>query len=113
MTKDPKLNIVYITARDKSEARKIGRELVRSRLVACVNIINNMNSIYWWGGKLQDDHESIIIAKTMKSLVPGVIKKVRSIHSYACPCVISVPVLGGSSEYIEWVKRETRPGKSK
>jgi periplasmic divalent cation tolerance protein len=46
-----KVNLIYITAKDKAEARKIGSELVVSRLAACVNIIDNMNSMYLWEGK--------------------------------------------------------------
>lgn len=103
-----KLNLVYITAKDKEEARKIGKELVKVRLAACVNIIDKMNSMYWWEGKIQDDNEAILIAKTKESLVPKLIKKVKSLHSYSCPCVISLPILEGNKEYLKWLQRETK-----
>ncbi|MBC8393963.1 MAG: divalent-cation tolerance protein CutA [Deltaproteobacteria bacterium] len=57
-------NLVYMTAGSKEEARKIGKALVTSRLAACVNIIDNMNSFYMWEGELQDDNEVVMLAKT-------------------------------------------------
>jgi len=103
-----KLNLVYITTKDKDEARKIGKELVKARLAACVNIIDKMNSMYWWEGKVQDDNEAILIAKTKESLVPELIKKVKSIHSYSCPCIISLPILDGNKAYLDWLEKETK-----
>ena len=103
-----KLNLIYITAKDKGEARKIGRELVENRLAACINIIDNMNSIYWWEGKIQDDNEVILIAKTKESLVPDLIEKVKSMHSYKCPCIVSLPILNGNKDYLEWIQKETK-----
>ncbi len=103
-----KLRLVYITTKDKAEARKIGRELVKERLVACVNIIEGMNSLYWWGSKIQDDQEAILIAKTKESLVKELIKKVKSLHSYATPCIISLPILDGNKDYLDWLNKETK-----
>ena len=103
-----KLNLVYITTKDKAEARKIGQELVKTRLAACINIIDNMNSMYWWQGKIQDDNEAILIAKTKQSLVKKLIKKVKSLHSYSCPCIISLPILEGNKDYLQWLSKETK-----
>lgn len=102
------LNLVYITASNKEEARKIGRILVEERLAACVNIFDTMNSMYWWDGKIQDDNEAVIVAKTKESLVPKVIEKVKSVHSYSCPCVISVPISGGNADFLKWIEKETK-----
>lgn len=103
-----KLNLVYITTKDKDEAGRIGKELLKRRLAACVNIIDNMNSMYWWEGKIQDDQEVILIAKTRQSLVKKLIKKVKSIHSYSTPCIISLPIVDGNKAYLDWLKKETK-----
>jgi len=103
-----KLNLVYITAKNKEEARKIGKELLKARLAACVNIIDKMNSLYWWEGKIQDDNEAVLIAKTKESLVKELVEKVKSIHSYSCPCIISLPILGGNKAYLDWLEKETK-----
>ncbi len=102
------LNIVYITTKDKEEARKIGKELVQAKLAACVNIIAQMNSLYWWEGEIQDDHEAILLAKTKASLVSELIAKVKSLHSYSCPCIVSLPILDGNKDYLDWLNKETK-----
>lgn len=89
------------------EARTIGKELVSSRLAAGVNIIDHITSIYWWDKEIQDNKEVILIAKTKESLVSKVIEKVKSIHSYSCPCIVSLPVLDGNKDFLAWVSEET------
>jgi len=108
MSDNIKLNFIYITTSNKEEARKIGRELVQSRLAACVNIIDNMNSMYWWEGEVQDDDETVLIAKTREALIPELIEKVKSIHSYSCPCIVSLPILNGNRAYLDWLAEETK-----
>jgi periplasmic divalent cation tolerance protein len=102
------INFIYITAGNRDEARVIGKALVSERLAACVNIIDNINSMYWWQGEIQDDREVILIAKTKKSLIPELIEKVKTIHSYDCPCVVSLPIVDGNKEFLEWVAEETK-----
>jgi len=103
-----KTNIIYITAGSMDEARVIGRELVSTRLAACVNIIDGITSLYWWEGEIQEDREVTIIAKTKESLVPELIERVKSIHSYDCPCVVSLPIEDGNKPFLDWIKEETR-----
>jgi periplasmic divalent cation tolerance protein len=102
------INMIYITAGSKDEARMIGKTLVSNRLAACVNIIENMNSIYMWDGNLQNDKETILIAKTTKARVPDLIEKVNALHSYDCPCIVSLPVADGNSAFLKWVSDEVQ-----
>ena len=101
------VRLVYMTAGSTDEARTIGRALVESNLAACVNIIDNMNSLYLWEGELQDDAEVIVIAKTAAQRIPALIEKVKALHSYECPCVLSVAVDSGNPEFIAWIRSET------
>ncbi len=103
-----KTNIIYITAGSMDEARVIGKELVSTRLAACVNIIDGITSFYWWEGEIQEDREVTIIAKTKESLVPELIERVKSIHSYDCPCIVSLPIEDGNKPFLDWIKEETR-----
>lgn len=103
-----KTNFIYITTSSLEEARAIGNELVSRRLAAGVNIIDSINSIYWWDGKIQDEREAILIAKTKEALVPELIEKVKSMHSYTCPCIVSLPILDGSRMFLDWVIDETK-----
>lgn len=103
-----KINIVYMTAGSWEEAKKIGKELVSSRLAACVNILDNMRSIYRWDGEIQEDTEVVIIAKTTEDRIQGLIEKVKSMHSYDCPCMVCLPVLGGHQPYLDWIAEEVK-----
>jgi periplasmic divalent cation tolerance protein len=98
-----RVNFIYMTAGSKEEARKIGQELVVARLAACVNILDNMNSFYMWQGQLQDDTEVVLIAKTTEDRLPALIEKVKSLHSYDCPCIVSLPVSGGNQAFLDWI----------
>jgi periplasmic divalent cation tolerance protein len=100
------VNFIYMTAGSKAEAQKIGRSLVESRLAACVNILDNMQSIYRWEEQLQEDSEVVLIAKTTDKRVPQLIDKVKSLHSYDCPCIISLPVSGGYPPFLDWIQSE-------
>jgi len=100
-------SFLYITAKNREEAGKIGKILVAERLVACVNIIDGMESIYWWENKIQEERETVLIAKTSKTRVPAVIEKVKSVHSYQVPCIIELPILSGNPDYLRWIGEET------
>jgi periplasmic divalent cation tolerance protein len=102
------LRLVYMTTRDREEARRIGRALVESRLAACVNILDPMNSFYWWNNQIQDDQETVLLAKTRADLVEALIAKFKSLHSYEVPCVVTLPILEGNPDFLAWVERETK-----
>ena len=102
------VNFIYMTASSKGEAQKIGRELVQSRLAACVNIFDNMQSIYQWEEKIQEDSEVALIAKTTDSMVSQLIEKVKTLHSYDCPCIVSLPVSDGNPPFLDWVRSEVK-----
>ena len=104
-----KVNFIYMTAGSREEARKIGKELVTSRLAACVNILDNMNSVYMWQGKIQEDTEVVMIAKTTRANVPQLVETVKSLHSYDCPCIVSLPVLDGHQPFLDWIVEEVKP----
>ena len=103
-----KATLIYITAGNMEEAKKIGRELISSRLAACVNIIDNMHSMFWWEDKIQEDREVILIAKTKESLVTELIETLKSVHSYDCPCIVSLPVSDGNRAFLDWIAQQTK-----
>jgi periplasmic divalent cation tolerance protein len=99
--------LLYITAAKVEEARRIGRALVEGRLAACANIVPGIESIYRWQGAIVEDREMLLIVKTRADLVDAAIAKVRELHSYTCPCVVSLPILAGNPAYLEWLGEET------
>ena len=99
--------LVYITASDTAEAVSIGRDLVERRLAACANVHGPVTSIYRWQDEIQQDQETLLIAKTTLDLVERVTERVVEIHSYECPCVVSISINSGHSPFLEWIDAET------
>lgn len=104
------LRLVYITAPNKEEAKSIGRTLVEEKLAACVNIVDGMESIYRWEGKIVEDQETILIAKTPYHNVKDLTKRVEELHNYDCPCIISLQLTEqeGNEEYQHWLLKNSR-----
>lgn len=99
--------MLYITAGSRDEAKKIGRALVEARLAACANVIDGMESVYWWQGELTEDREAVLIVKTRADLVAAVTARVKALHSYTVPCVVALPILDGNPDYLDWIGQET------
>ncbi|MCG6906329.1 MAG: divalent-cation tolerance protein CutA [Desulfobacteraceae bacterium] len=101
--------IVYMTAGDLAEARRIGRTLVEERLAACVNIIDGMRAVYRWEGELQEGQEVVVIAKTVAAKVDALVARVKALHSYECCCVLALPVTAGNPPFLDWIAAEVAP----
>lgn len=104
------LRLVYITTKNKKEAKSIGKKLVEERLAACVNIIDGMESIYWWKDEIQQAQECVLIAKTPYHNVKELTDRVKEMHSYDCPCIISLQLTEqeGNQEYQHWILENTK-----
>lgn len=102
------ISVVYSTVATLEEARNIAYELVNSRFVACVNIVPKIESIYRWQGKIEQNNEVLLLAKTIDKKVPQVITKIKQHHSYEVPDIISFPITTGLKEYLTYVEDETQ-----
>jgi periplasmic divalent cation tolerance protein len=98
--------LVYITTSSEKESTLIGKKLVEERLAACANIIPEIKSFYWWNGNMEEDHESVLIVKTLTKNLERIIIRVKELHSYENPCVVAFSIKAGSKEYLEWVENE-------
>ena len=103
-------SLIYITAADADEAKRIGRILVQARVAACANVFPNMVPIFWWEGAVQEDSEAVLIAKTRGDLVDTVIDMVRANHAYDCPAVLAIPIQAGHAPFLDWIDSETGAG---
>ena len=100
--------ITITTTTDNREAlEKIGRHLLAGRLIACVQIIGPIRSIYWWQGKMEEADEWLGVMKTRKSLFSRVEAEIRTLHAYEVPEITAAETAHVSRAYAEWVFRET------
>jgi periplasmic divalent cation tolerance protein len=99
--------VVLMTAPDGETAGRIAHTLVEEGLVACVNIVPGLRSIYYWEGRLCDDSEVLCLCKTRAELFAAMRERVSSLHPYSVPEIIAVPLAQGSASYLEWVAQST------
>jgi periplasmic divalent cation tolerance protein len=100
--------VVLITAANKKQSAKIARALVDQKLVACVNVIDRVTSLFWWKGKVDKAVEVLMAAKSTRAKLPRIIALVKSMHSYAVPEIIALPVAGGNRDYLDWIDESIR-----
>ncbi len=101
--------IVYTTVHSKYDGERIARRLVETRLAACVNIIPHVESIFRWEDEIKTEVEFLLVIKTVHSQVESVINKIKKLHPYEVPEIIALPIVAGSSEYLQWLHAETTP----
>ena len=100
--------LVYVTTSSKSEAITLGQSAVNSRQAACANVLGDSTSIYWWEGEIQTNTETILILKTTSDKLEPLIHKIKTIHSYECPCVLAIEIKNGNSEFLNWITNEVQ-----
>ncbi len=98
---------IYITTEDEDEARRIGKTLVEEKLAACVNI-HPIKSIYRWEGEIQEEGEVAMLVKTKAELADKVMERVKELHSYEVPCIVSFSIDKGNPDYLNWIEESTR-----
>ncbi len=99
--------VVLITASSDIEAARIAEVLVGEHLAACVNIVSGIQSVFFWDEKIQNSRESLLICKSRSGLLQNLISRVKALHSYSVPEIIALPIVGGSPDYLEWIRKST------
>jgi len=101
-------SLIYVTAPNNDEALAIGKQMVEARLASCANVVDRMQSVYWWEGKIEEATESILLLKTRNELVESLMLAIKKLHSYKCPCIVSLPITDGNPQFLNWIKVETK-----
>ena len=96
--------VVLVAAGSEEEGLKISRILVEEKVVACVNILPGIRSVFRWEEKVTEEKEVLLVAKTVSGAFDRVVSVVRANHSYAIPEIIALPIQSGLSEYLSWVR---------
>jgi len=99
--------VVFITANTAGEAQQIARLLIEQRQAACVNIIPEVESSFWWQGELDTARESLLVIKTKALHLSQIINLVKGVHSNTVPEVIALPIVGGNQDYLDWIDKES------
>jgi periplasmic divalent cation tolerance protein len=100
--------ITFATCKDRRQAAAIARALVKEKLAACVTIVPGVASIYVWEGKLEEGREVLLIIKSRSALSKKLTARVKMLHSYSVPEVVTLPIASGNPDYLRWVRESTR-----
>jgi periplasmic divalent cation tolerance protein len=101
----PDYCLILCTCPSHDVAERIASTLVSRHLAACVNILPQVTSVYFWKGKLENDQENLMLIKTEFNRYTDVERCIIEQHPYELPEVIAVPVQHGSNEYLTWISQ--------
>lgn len=99
--------IVLTTLPADSEVVRFATTLVQERLAACVNVLPEIQSVYWWGGQLEQDLERQVVMKTTAARIERLRERVKELHPYEVPEFLVIPVTEGDEAYLKWVRDST------
>jgi len=100
--------LIYVTAPSRQEAEQIAKTVVTEKLAACANILDNVTSIFHWEGTLCHENEAVLILKTSAERVEALTERIKQLHSYDCPCIVTLPIESGNPDFLKWVSESTR-----
>jgi len=100
--------VVLITVPSRETGQEIANLLLERKLAACVNIISPITSVYTWEGQPHTDEEALLIVKTRRDLFEDqLLPAVLAVHPYEVPEIIALPILMGSTRYLDWIEEVT------
>ena len=100
--------LVVSTASSPAEAKQIAQGLLKKRLAACVNLVPNVQSWYWWQGAIESSSEILLLIKTVPSCLKDLSSTLKKYHSYDVPEIITLPIFWGDQVYLQWLKKSTK-----
>jgi periplasmic divalent cation tolerance protein len=95
--------VVLCTCASPEDGERLARALVTGRLAACVNVLPGMRSFYRWKGEIEAADECLLVIKSSRSVFAALSAAIERLHPYEVPEVIALPVVEGSSNYLNWL----------
>lgn len=95
--------VVCLVTTPPERARPIAEALVERELVACVNIVSGVQSVYRWQGAVDHDEESLLVIKTTREAVSALEDALGELHPYETFELVALDVGGGSADYLRWI----------
>ncbi len=100
--------VVLVTTSSKKEAQKIAVSLIKQKLAACVNVLDKVDSVFFWENKVQKAKEYLLIIKSTRAKFTQITKLIKSLHSYKVPEIIAIPIIAGDKSYLRWIDATLR-----
>lgn len=100
----PKVLVVVTTVGTEEQALDIAHHLVENHLVACVNILPGVRSVFFWKGKVNDDREFLLIAKSVPANFEAVRAAMKKLNAYELPEILGFDAGYADAAFAAWVK---------
>ena len=101
--------IVLSTLPDVARATALSHALVARRLVACVNVIGGVTSVYRWRGVVEESQEALLVMKTDERRIAELEQVLRELHPYDVPEFVVLAAEHVEAQYARWLIEETAP----
>src|SRR3954469_15619607 len=102
-TKKGQFAVVLVTAPDVKTGRKLAKAALKSRLIACANLVPKIESHYWWKGKIETGAEVLLILKTMRDCLASLERLIVKEHPYDTPEFVVMELKQGNQRYLDWL----------
>jgi periplasmic divalent cation tolerance protein len=96
--------IVLTTAPSIEEAESLARKIVEARLAACVQVLPQMTSFYFWENAVQTDSEHLLLIKTLPEKYDELEKFIQTNHRYDVPEIVALRAEKVSESYFRWLQ---------
>ncbi len=97
------MRIVFSTIDSEEKAKTLAYQLVQENLAACVSVVSSLTSIYRWKGAIEEAKEWLMVIKTSADRIPQLFTRLRELHPYEVPEIISFPIEAAHEPYLQWV----------
>ena len=102
--------VVLVTVPSAETGVAMARTVVEERLAACVNVVAGVRSIFFWGGRLQEEGEALLVMKTGRERYEELQRRILALHPYSVPEILALSVEAGSQAYVAWVRESVGTG---
>lgn len=98
------VSLLYTTFASKEDALRVARNLLEMQLIACANILPEIQSLYMWKGSLEDNREIAVTLKTTSEKIPELMKVLQDLHPYEIPVILEIPLYRTNESFAKWVQ---------
>ena len=99
--------LIQTTTDNQKWTTKLTDVLLKNKISADVQV-SPIESHYWWKNKIHNKKESLLNIKTRVDLIEKAIATIKECSEYEVPQIIAIPIISGSSEYLNWIKENTQ-----
>ncbi len=96
--------IVLTTTPNAEEAEDLARKIIEEKLAACVQVLPEMKSLYFWENEVQNDSENLLLIKTLAEKFAELERFIQAHHSYDVPEIVALESSEVSGKYFNWMK---------